>query len=116
MLRSDLCDYSDAYIVVEVTIANTNPANEAYDKKLALKNKAPFISCISKISNTLILVMPMYNLLKIIEKQQEPNGITIEMNQIVVWEVIITTQVIQLKIQYLLIIKLVLQENWKVTI
>ena len=41
MLRSDLCDYSDAYIVVI-----TNPNNDAYDKKLAFKNNAPFISCI----------------------------------------------------------------------
>ena len=41
MLRSDLCDYIDAYIVVI-----TNPNNDAYDKKLAFKNNAPFISCI----------------------------------------------------------------------
>ena len=40
-----------------------------YDKKLALKNNAPFTSCILKINNTLIdnkeyleIVMPMYNL------------------------------------------------------
>ena len=41
MLRSDLCDYSDAYIVVEASY------NDAHDKKLTLKNNAPFISCIS---------------------------------------------------------------------
>ena len=42
-----------------------------YDKKLALKNNAPFTSCISKINNTFIdnaeyldIVMPMYNLLE----------------------------------------------------
>ena len=40
-------------------------------KKLAFKNNAPFVSCISKINNTLIdnaedldVVMPMYNLLE----------------------------------------------------
>ena len=40
-------------------------------KKLAFKNSAPFISCISKIDNTLInnaedsdIVMPMYNLIE----------------------------------------------------
>ena len=51
MLRSDLCDYSDAYIVVEgkITVADTN--NNAYERKLALKNNVPF-SCISKINNT----------------------------------------------------------------
>ena len=54
MLRSDLCDYSDAYIVVKGTITNAASDNEAYDKKLALKNNVPFTSCILKINNTLI--------------------------------------------------------------
>ena len=69
MLRSDLYDYSDAYILVKGKIAVTNPNNSAYDKKLALKNNAPFISCISKRNGELIenaedldIVMPMYNL------------------------------------------------------
>ena len=71
MLRSDLCDFSDAYIVVKGTITVTNPDNNPYDKKLAFKNNAPIVSCISKINNTLIdnaedldVVMPMYNLLE----------------------------------------------------
>ena len=71
MLRSDLCNYCDTYIVVTGTIAVRNPANDAYDEKLAFKNNALFISCISKIYNTLIanaedldIVMPMYNLLE----------------------------------------------------
>ena len=54
MLRSDLCDYSDAYIVVKGTITVTDPNKANYDKKLAFKNNAPFTSCISKINNTLI--------------------------------------------------------------
>ena len=69
MLRSDLCDYSDAYIVVKRKITVTNP-NNAYDKKLAFKNNAPFTSSISRINNTLInnaedldVVMLMDNLL-----------------------------------------------------
>ena len=37
MLRSDLCDCNDAYIVVERTITVRNPANDAYDKKLVFK-------------------------------------------------------------------------------
>ena len=45
MLRSDLYDFSDAYIVVKATITVTNPNNDAYDKKLAFKNNEPFISC-----------------------------------------------------------------------
>ena len=71
MLRSDMCDYSDAYIVAKGKITVTNPNNNAYDKKIALKKNAPFLSCISKINNTLIdnaegldIVMPMYNLLE----------------------------------------------------
>ena len=71
ILRSDLRDYSDAYIVVKGTITVTKRNNVAYDRKLAFKNNAPFISCISKINNILIdntedldIVMPMYDLRK----------------------------------------------------
>ena len=71
MLRSDLCDYSDAYIVVKGTVTVTRPNSVLYDKKLAFKNNAPFTSCISKIKNTFIdnakdldIVIPMYNLLE----------------------------------------------------
>ena len=46
MLRSDLCDYSDANIVVKGTI--TVDDNKKRDKKLSLKNNVPFRSCISK--------------------------------------------------------------------
>ena len=35
MLRSDLYDYSDAYVVVKGTINVTDPNNNAYDKILA---------------------------------------------------------------------------------
>ena len=49
MLQLDLCDYSDACIVVKRTISVIRPNNNAYDKKLAFKNNAPFISCIKKL-------------------------------------------------------------------
>ena len=69
MLRSDKCDYSDAYIVVKGKFTVTNSDNDVYYKKLAFENNAPFTSCISKINNTLIdnaedldIVMLMYNL------------------------------------------------------
>ena len=95
MLRSDLCDFSDAHIVVKGTITVRNPNGANYNKKLALKNNGPFTSWISKINNTLIgntedldIVMPMSNLLeyraKTTERQQEVSGIITEMNQIVV--------------------------------
>ena len=71
MLRSDLCNFSDAYIIAKESINVTDPDNNGYDKKLAFKNNAPFISCISKINDTLIcnaedldIVMPMYHLLE----------------------------------------------------
>ena len=51
MLRSDLCDY-DAYVVVRGKINPTNPNNNSYDKKCALKNNVPFFSCITKINKS----------------------------------------------------------------
>ena len=38
MLQSDLCDYNEAFIVVKGTVSVTDPNNDAYDAKLALKN------------------------------------------------------------------------------
>ena len=79
MLRSDLCDYADAYILVNgiITVARNQP-RDRQNRSLILKNNAPFVSCITRINNELIedaddfdIVMPMYNLLeytKIIEK------------------------------------------------
>ena len=74
MLRSYLCDYSDAYIVVKGTIDLLFVAaneNDKVEKDVALKNNASFRSCISKINSTLLhsaedldIVMPMYNLLE----------------------------------------------------
>ena len=81
MLRSDLCGFSDAYIVVKGTITVTNPNDANYNKKLALKNNAPFTSCISKINNTLIenaenldIVVPMYNLLEYSKNYRKTTG------------------------------------------
>ena len=79
MLRSNLCDYSDAYILVKGNITVTAPgannnANNIRDKRnrpLILKNNAPFVSCITRINGELIedaddldIVIPMYNLLE----------------------------------------------------
>ena len=74
MLGSDLCDYSDAYIVVkgtttvakkiftaddfevpsntaaDATATNNANNNQFGEKKLVFKNNAPFINCISKIN------------------------------------------------------------------
>ena len=79
MLRSNLCNYSDAYIIVKGTITVTAPGanngvNNIRDKKnrlVILKNNAPFVSGITRINGELIedtddldIVMPMYNLLE----------------------------------------------------
>ena len=72
MLRSDLCDYAGAYILVNGTITVTgNHPRDRQNRPLILKNNAPFISCITRINGELIedaddldIVMPMYNLLE----------------------------------------------------
>ena len=76
MLRSSLCDYIDAYILVKENITvNNTAANGAAanntDKKVIFKNCAPFTNCIIKINSTQIdnaeyidIVMPMYNLIE----------------------------------------------------
>ena len=81
MLRSDLCDYSNAYIVVKGTITVTNPNNAKRNKAVAFKNNAPFINCISKINGVKIysaedldVVMPMYNLLEYIKNYRKTTG------------------------------------------
>ena len=71
MLRSDLCDHSNVYIVVKETITVTNPVNAKRNKAVAFKNNAPLIKCISKINGIKIdntedldAVMLLYNLLE----------------------------------------------------
>ena len=72
MLRSNLCDDSDAYILVNGTITVTgNQPRDRQNRPLILKNNPPFISCITRINGELIedaddldIVMPMYNLLE----------------------------------------------------
>ena len=57
MIRSNLCDYSDAYIHVTATttvpntVAAATPVNST-NKKVIFKNCAPFTNCISEINNT----------------------------------------------------------------
>ena len=82
MLRSDLCDFSDAYIVVEgdITLEGDNDANKR-NKNLAFKNNAPFINCLWKTNGVKIdnaedleVVMPMYNLLEYIKNYRKTTG------------------------------------------
>ena len=76
-MRSNLCDYSDAYILVKGTITVNGVVNGSENeilrrnRSLILKNNAPFVSCMTKINNEFIedaddldIVMPIYNLLE----------------------------------------------------
>ena len=78
MLRSNLCDYADAHILVKETITITGAGNDDVakraderDKGATFRNCAPFAKFISRINNTdidnaqdTIIVMPMYNLIE----------------------------------------------------
>ena len=83
MLRSDLCDYSNVYIVVKgkITVEGDDDHKKKREKKLSFKNNAPSGSCISKINNTFIcnaedcdIVMPKYNLLEYSENYSMTSG------------------------------------------
>ena len=78
MVKTYLCDYSEAYILVKGKITITGVGADAAarqvderDKGVAFKNCAPCTNCISEINNTQIdnakdinIVMPMYNLIE----------------------------------------------------
>ena len=86
LLKSSLCDYSDAYILVKGTITVNNTAAQGAaenntNKKVIFKNCAPFTNCISEINNTQIdnaknidIVMPMYNLIEYSDNYAKTRG------------------------------------------
>ena len=73
VLRSNLCDYADLYILLKGTITITGAGDDAAarqaderNKGVTFKNCAPFTKCISRINNTdidnahdIYIVMPM---------------------------------------------------------
>ena len=88
MLRSNLCDYADSYILVKGTITITGAGNAAAsrqaderDKEVTFKICAPFTKCISRINNADIdnahdidIVMPMYNLIEYSDNYSKTSG------------------------------------------
>ena len=88
MLKSSLCDYSDAYILgkekITVTGRGANAAARQAgerDKGVAFKNCAPFTNCISEINNTQVdnakdtdIVMPMYYLIEYSDNYAKTSG------------------------------------------
>ena len=82
MLRSDLCDFIDAYIVAKgyITLEGDNDANKR-NKHLAFKKNAPFINCILKINGVKIdyveeldVVILVYNLLEYSKNYRKKTG------------------------------------------
>ena len=55
MLSSNLCDYSDAYIIVKgrISVRGTNDANKI-NKNLTFKNSVAFRPCILKFNNAFV--------------------------------------------------------------
>ena len=88
MLKSSLCNYSDAYILVKGTITITGEGADAAarqaderDKGVVFKNCALFTNCISEINNTQVdnakdidIVMPMYNLIEYSDNYAKTSG------------------------------------------
>ena len=88
MLRSTLCDYADAYILVKGTIKITGEWDDAATKRadegnkgVTFKNCAPFTKRISRINNTemdypqdIDIVMPMYNLIEYSNNYSKTSG------------------------------------------
>ena len=86
MLKSSLCDYSDAYTLVKGTITVNNTAAADADannanKKVIFKNCAPFTNWISEINNTQVnnakdidIAMPMYNLIEYSDNYSKTSG------------------------------------------
>ena len=78
VLKPNLCDYAEAYILVDGTI-RTAAANA--NTRLALKNCAPFTKCNLEINDehvdteeNLDIVMPMYNLIEYSDNYQDSSA------------------------------------------
>ena len=78
VLKPNLCDYVEAYILIDGTIRATNAVNTI---RLALKNCAPFTKCNLEINDehvdtaeNLDIVMPMYNLIEYSDNYQDSSA------------------------------------------
>ena len=88
MLRSNLCDYADTYILVNGRITITGGGDDGVARRTDERNKvgtfkicAPFTKCISRINNTDIdttqdidMVMPIYNLIEYSDNYSKTSG------------------------------------------
>ena len=85
MLQSDLCDFSDGYIVFKGMVTLTKDADrnliDVRNRFLALKNNGLSTNCIPKINNVLIdnaedldVVIPMYDLIQYSKNYRKTTG------------------------------------------
>ena len=88
MVRSSLCHYTDAHILVKVTIKISGAADDAAARRAQERNKgvifkkcAPFTKCIRKINETKIdnaqyidIVMAIYNLIEYSDNYSKTPG------------------------------------------
>ena len=86
MIRSNLCDYSDSYILAKGTVTDPKTAASGAaiinnSKKVILKKCAPFNDCITEINKTQIdgtqkidVVKPMYNLIEYSDAYSKTSG------------------------------------------
>ena len=87
MLKSSLCDYSHAYILLKGRITITEAGDDSVarqaderDKGVVFKNRAPFINCKREISYTeidakdIVVVTPMYNLIEYGDNYSKTSG------------------------------------------
>ena len=85
LLKSSLCDYSNAYITVKWTVkvkdTGTATAPNNRNKEAVFENCPPFTYCISEINNTQIdnvkdidIVINMYGLIEYSENYSQASG------------------------------------------
>ena len=88
MLKSSLCDYGDAYILVEGTLTVTGVGDnvaarraDERNKGVVFKNCAPFTNCKGEINNTEVdnakdidMVMAIYNLIEYCDNYSKTSG------------------------------------------
>ena len=79
MVKSSLCDYNDAYILVkgEITVDDTwatGAAANNTNKKVLFKKCAPFTNCNNNNGKDIDIVMPIYNLIEYSNNYSETSG------------------------------------------
>ena len=78
VIKPNICDYSDAYILLTGDIKVTDITA---DTNVALKNCAPFARCVTHINDehfetaeNLDIIMPMYNLIEYSDNYTDSSG------------------------------------------